>query len=504
MFLVLSAMFFGEKKGGVLLSYIQMVANVLVKFIYTPFLLRALGQNEYGLYSLVMSIVGYLAVLELGFGSTVTRYTVKYNTENDRQSLYKLYGTLSVLYVCMGIAAFAICCTLSYFSPELFGATMTAEETSKLRLMMFLCGINLLFTFPLQISASVLVAYERFIFKNGIHLIMTILQPVILVLLLYLAHIKSVGAIVIVTLFNLLTYLAYYIYAVRKLEFKFSLKCFDPKMIRGLVSFSAWMFCVMLFEQLQYNSGQFIIGLFQGTEVIAIWGIAMIFILNYRSLSSAITNVFLPSYISNSFREDSKSIAETTYKMTRLQAFVLFGILANFILFGQVFIDMWAGPDYHQAFSAALIVMVPMTFALLLDFSYLIQIATNRLKYRIITLFSGFIVAFLIVFFAKGITLISYAYVMAGSILLGQIICVVYYVTKHIEVDLGRLLKDISGILIPVSVLTGVAFFLLNRISINVLMLVLMVMAFNLLLGGCYWIIATPEEKRLIRANNKR
>ena len=160
-----------QKKGGVILSYVQMVSNVLVKFIYTPFLLRALGQNEYGLFSLVMSIVGYLAVLELGFGSTVTRYTVKYNSENDKDSLYKLYGTLSVMYILMGVTALVICCVLSYFTPELFSATMTDEETSKLQLMVFLCGINLLFTFPLQISASVLVAYERFIFKNGLNLI---------------------------------------------------------------------------------------------------------------------------------------------------------------------------------------------------------------------------------------------------------------------------------------------------------------------------------------------
>ena len=44
-------MIFDQKKGGVVLSYGQMVSNVLVKFIYTPFLLHALGQNEYGLFS---------------------------------------------------------------------------------------------------------------------------------------------------------------------------------------------------------------------------------------------------------------------------------------------------------------------------------------------------------------------------------------------------------------------------------------------------------------------
>lgn len=493
-----------QKKGGVILSYVQMVSNVLVKFIYTPFLLRALGQNEYGLFSLVMSIVGYLAVLELGFGSTVTRYTVKYNTEGDKESLSKLYGTLSVVYILMGVTALIICCVLSYFSPQLFAATMTGEETTKLRLMIFLCGINLLFTFPLQISASVLVAYERFIFKNGINLIRTFLQPIVLLLLLYLVNIKSVGAIFIVTLFNLLTYLAYYIYSVRKLDFKFSLKNFEPKMIRGLLTFSVWMFCIILFEQLQYNSGQFIIGLFQGTDVIAVWGIAMIFILNYRSLSTAITNVFLPTYLSDTFKNNDDSIAETTYKMTRLQAYVLLAILANFILFGQVFIDIWAGEAYHDAYTAALIVMIPMTIALLLDFCYLIQIATNKLKFRIVTLFSGFIISFLVVYLTKGITLISYAYVIAGSMILGQIISVVYYIIKHVDISLKRLVKDLSIILLPLAFLTTVGYLVLQRMDQTIALLIVMVLVFNTLLVGCYWLVATPAEKSMLKGRMTR
>ena len=493
-----------QKKGGVILSYVQMVSNVLVKFVYTPFLLRSLGQNEYGLFSLVMSIVGYLAVLELGFGSTVTRYTVKFNSENDKESLFKLYGTLSVMYILMGITALVICCVLSYFTPELFSATMTDEETSKLQLMIFLCGINLLFTFPLQISASVLVAYERFIFKNGVNLIRTFLQPAILILLLYLVHIKSVGAIMVVTLFNLLTYLTYYIYAYRKLDFKFSIKNVEPKMIKGLLSFSVWMFLIIIFEHLQYNSGQFIIGLFQGADVIAIWGIAMIFILNYRSISTAITNVFLPYYLSETFKNNEEGVERNTYKMTRFQTVALFTILSNFILFGQIFIDLWAGESYHDAFKAALIVMTPMTLALLLDFCYLIQIATNKLKFRIATLYIGFVVAFVAVYLTEGITLTSYAIVMAVSIIVSQIICVLYYIHKNIKLNLSSLFKNIAMVSLLPTMVTVVVYLILysftDFIHSSVFSLIISAIVYNVMIVSLYWkFIFTQEEKAMIK-----
>lgn len=493
-----------QKKGGVVLSYAQMVSNVLVKFIYTPFLLRALGQNEYGLFSLVMSIVGYLTILDFGFGSTVTRYTVKYKSNNDKESLYKLYGTLSVMYILMGVIALVICCLLSYFTPELFSARMTDEEITKLQLMIFLCGINLLFTFPFQISVSVLVAYERFILKNGVSLIRTYLQPATLILLLYLVHIKSVGAIVVVTLFNLFTYLIYYIYAYRKLDFKFSIKNVEPRMIKGLLSFSVWMFLITIFEHLQYNSGQFIIGLFQGADVIAVWGIAMIFILNYRSISTAITNVFLPYYLSESFKNNDEGIERNTYKMTRFQTVALFTILANFILFGQVFIDMWAGESYHDAFKAALIVMIPMTLALLLDFCYLIQIATNKLKFRIATLYVGFATAFATVYLTKGITLTSYAFVMAGSIIVSQIICVLYYIRNNIRLNLVTFFKNIVKVSLLPTLVTVVAYFILNRFTDfthgSVLSLIVSVIIYNTIIASLYcFFILTQEEKTLIK-----
>lgn len=490
-----------QKKWGVILRYIQLIANVVIKFIYTPFLLRALGQNEYGLYSLTMSIVGYLAILDLGFGSTVTRFTVKYKEENDKPKLYGLYSTLSVIYIIIGLLAMLICFALSMSASHLFGSTMSVAEVSKLKLMILLCGINLLFSFPLQISASVLTAYERFVVKHGVTLIFTFLQPIVMIALLYLVNMKSVGAIVVVTSCNLLTYLCYYVYAVKKLDFKFSLRMVNPGMIKGLLTFSVWMFLMMLFEQLQYNSGQFIIGLFQGADIVAIWGIAMIFILNYRSISTAITNVFLPSFMAVSFAKDYKSLENSIYKMTHIQTLTLVFIMVNFVLFGKLFIHIWAGGEYDASFSCALIVMIAMTPALLLDFCYLYQLASNQLMYRTITIFSSFIVSFLLIYLWKGINLQSYALVMALSIVVGQIVFVAVFIKKNIPVQFGKILHDIIRVC-WMPLLMGLLFIICNHFWIhidNLKKLIVYGVFFNTILLLFMWKFSlTEDDKRLI------
>ena len=60
-----------QLKAGAFLSYVSIGLNNIVGLLYTPFMLRMMGQSEYGLYSLVASVVAYLTVLDLGFGNAI-------------------------------------------------------------------------------------------------------------------------------------------------------------------------------------------------------------------------------------------------------------------------------------------------------------------------------------------------------------------------------------------------------------------------------------------------
>ena len=38
-----------QRKSGAILSYISIIINTLIQLLYTPLLIRMLGQSEYGL-----------------------------------------------------------------------------------------------------------------------------------------------------------------------------------------------------------------------------------------------------------------------------------------------------------------------------------------------------------------------------------------------------------------------------------------------------------------------
>jgi len=79
-----------QLKAGALLSYVSMGLGYLVSIIYTPLMLRLLGQSEYGLYNLVASVVAYLGVLNFGFGSTYIRYYSRYKVNKEDKKIAKL------------------------------------------------------------------------------------------------------------------------------------------------------------------------------------------------------------------------------------------------------------------------------------------------------------------------------------------------------------------------------------------------------------------------------
>ena len=79
-------------KIGSLLSYFQLVIGVIIQLVYTPIMIRFLGQSEYGLYNTVASTISMLSILSLGFNSGYIRYYSIYKKKEDDISIEKLNG----------------------------------------------------------------------------------------------------------------------------------------------------------------------------------------------------------------------------------------------------------------------------------------------------------------------------------------------------------------------------------------------------------------------------
>ena len=76
-----------QLKAGAIISYLQMAIQILIGLVYTPVMIRLLGQSEYGLYNTVASTISILSVLRLGFNNSYIRY---YSIYKKRYKSYRL------------------------------------------------------------------------------------------------------------------------------------------------------------------------------------------------------------------------------------------------------------------------------------------------------------------------------------------------------------------------------------------------------------------------------
>ena len=141
-----------QRKAGVALSYAGELVKILVSLIYTPIMLRLLGQSEYGLYQLVYSVVAYLSLLSLGFGSSYLRFYSRYKAQKDEDGVAKLNGMFMLIFC--SISVICVLCGIVMIGNirGIFGTGLTESEYATARVLMGLLIINLAMTCLLYTS----------------------------------------------------------------------------------------------------------------------------------------------------------------------------------------------------------------------------------------------------------------------------------------------------------------------------------------------------------------
>ena len=144
-----------QLRTGVVLSYLNLAISSIIPFVYTPVMLGILGQAEYGLYSLAHSVVGYLSLLNFGFGTTIVRYLSKYRAEGNVEALSKTVGFFLMLYSGLGLVILAGGGILSVCIDSIFAKGLSLGEITTMRILVLIMTLNLAISFPSSVFTSV-------------------------------------------------------------------------------------------------------------------------------------------------------------------------------------------------------------------------------------------------------------------------------------------------------------------------------------------------------------
>ena len=169
-----------SRKIGVILSYIAMVFEILSTLLLTPFIIRTLGDAEYGVYKLSAAVVSYLLLLDLGLGNAVIRYMAKYRAANDIENSKKFLGVSTLYYACIALLVLILGLVLIIIFPNVFATGLTNEEIVLGQQLLVITIINAAITLGTSGYANIIIAYEKFAVSKGLSIISVIIKIIFL------------------------------------------------------------------------------------------------------------------------------------------------------------------------------------------------------------------------------------------------------------------------------------------------------------------------------------
>ena len=141
-------------------GWFEMTVVVVSAMVITPLLISRLGKEGYGVWMLVGQVVAYLAILDLGVGSSVGRFVAKHNAGEDHLCLSRVVNSAIFLFVVSSIAILSATLFLYPNFSRFFKLSDEYYDTAKWLILLTGCGVAL--SFPLRIGQGVLEGTHNF------------------------------------------------------------------------------------------------------------------------------------------------------------------------------------------------------------------------------------------------------------------------------------------------------------------------------------------------------
>ncbi len=352
-----------QRLNAAMLSYTQVAVRIVTTLVFTPILVGALGQEGYGLFSIVGALAAYFYMIDFGMNDGVMRFFVRHeNTPDERRRFLKqMLGFYAGLGLLVAGATYAV----HGLAPALFGASLTGPQVALLQDMIIAVGAGAVVMVAFNPLGALLSAMERFVFLRLLEIFTAVTSTLLTVVLLW----QGFGALMVVIVMSgalVFQVAARLIYIVLVLKIPVGWSWPGWSRLKPVALYAAPIFVSVMVEQIYWKLDNLIIGAVLGAAPVALYAIGTTFNKHLMSFGTAISRVMAPEIIRQADSgADAPALNSLLIRVSRLQALFLLLVISGLGLFGARFIDLWLGPDYGLAYTILLIVLIPYTLELI-------------------------------------------------------------------------------------------------------------------------------------------
>jgi len=322
------------------------VLSLFLAFFSRKIFLDCLGAEFLGLTGMLMNIMSFLSVAELGIGTSIVYFLYKPLQEDDHEKINEVMSMLAFLYRCIGGVIGVAGMVVSLFFPLWFGNLTTGLPLAYFAFYAFLASSVSGYVFnykQLLVSAN-----QKQYLVNAYFQTIGIVQSITQILLAY--YYRNLWLWVVVGLVSTIVGILVFNHRIRQLypwlrislrEGRQNLKQY-PEVLKK----TRQIFVQKMKDFILYRSDELLVGMFVSVTQVAFYGnytiitYKLVYLVNILSdgLSAGVGNLLAEG--------NEKNIMKVFWEMTAARFFILGVIIFSLLMFLQPFVGCWLGKNY--------------------------------------------------------------------------------------------------------------------------------------------------------------
>lgn len=350
-------------------------------FILVPVTFRKLGQEDYGIFVFMISLLSFSSVLYLGFGTTIIKYVADYTASGKYEAAARLTGTLFGVYLGLGALTLLVAAIIAIILPGIIDLPPGREWMYRAAVMVV--GLQLALAFPFNVYGGILIGMQRYAVINVARIVAT-LANFAAILLTPSAYASVLVFAAFFLLSGMIENVAYYCSVRRSFpDLKVSLRNWDIAGLRHLFGFSVSSLLVLIADKLVELTDTLVVGLFLGPAAVALYSIPQRLIQYAQLLVLKASEVFLPRISHLHAEGDEVRITHHWISGYRWVLAIYMPICLVFIFYGDVFQVLWMGENFREMHFVLIVLTLSYLLHMPLSAAFLLATGNHHLASRV-------------------------------------------------------------------------------------------------------------------------
>ena len=323
------------------------VLGLFLAFFSRKIFLDCLGAEFIGLTGMLMNIMSFLSVAELGIGTSIVYFLYKPLQENNHQKINEVMSMLAYLYRCIGFIIGSCGIIVSLFFPWWFGHLTTGLPLVYFAFYSFLASSVAGYIF--NYKQLLVGANQKQYLTQAYFQTIGIVQSLVQILLAY--YYRNLWLWVVIGLvFTIVGIIAFNI-RIRQLypwlNINLSNGRKNLKQYPEVLKKTRQIFILRIKDFILNRSDELLVGVFVSVTKVAFYGNYSIIIGKLVFLVNILENG-LSAGVGNLLAENNeRNTMKVFWEMTATRFFIMGMVIFPLVLFIQPLIVCWVGPEYQ-------------------------------------------------------------------------------------------------------------------------------------------------------------